>query len=360
MSRRLRVAYTLEQCWHAVPGGTGVAALEVRDQLADHDELELVPVAGTHLERPAEPWDPGPGVRSLPGHGARLYASWLWLGRPAVERATGPVDVVHATTIIPPVTRHPLVVTIHDLAFLHEPAHFTRWGNAVFRRSLSIIRRRAALVLCSSAATLADCAAAGIDPDRLRLVPLGVRPVESVSAERVTAVRATWGLPERFVFAVGTLEPRKNLRRLADAVAQSGLGLPLVVAGPAGWGEVGVDDTGVRFLGFVDRSDLAALYAACTVFALPSLREGFGLPVLEAMQQGAPVVTSAGTSTEEVAGGAAVLVEPTSVDDIARGLHDAVERADELARLGRARAASATWAHTAELTLAAYREAARP
>ena len=161
---------------------------------------------------------------------------------------------------------------------------------------------------------------------------------------------------------VGTLEPRKNLRRLVAAMAAAdGDRLPLVVAGPAGWGDAAPADVGradVRFVGFVAPADLPGLYAAATVFAYPSELEGFGLPVAEAMAQGAPVVTSAGRSTEEVAGGAAVLVDPLDVDSIRAGIVEAAARADELAAAGRARAADLTWEAAAERTLAVYREAA--
>jgi glycosyltransferase involved in cell wall biosynthesis len=134
---------------------------------------------------------------------------------------------------------------------------------------------------------------------------------------------------------------------------------PLVVAGAAGWGDVGTVDHGdTLFLGFIADADLAPLYAAATVFAYPSEREGFGLPVAEAMAQGAAVVTSRGTSTEEVAGGAAVLVDPFDVDDIARGLIEAADRSHALAAAARQRAAELTWARSAELTLAVYRELA--
>ena len=164
-------------------------------------------------------------------------------------------------------------------------------------------------------------------------------------------------MPERFALFVGTVEPRKNLANLAAAMAHLP-DLPLVVAGAAGWGDATPRRATVRFLGFVPDGDLAGLYAAADVFCYPSLREGYGLPVLEAMAQGTPVVTSRATSTEEAAGGAAVLVDPLDVDDIARGVLEALDRRDELAAAGRTRAAAQTWARTAELTVAAYREAA--
>jgi glycosyltransferase involved in cell wall biosynthesis len=134
---------------------------------------------------------------------------------------------------------------------------------------------------------------------------------------------------------------------------------PLVVAGAEGWGDMGIEDPGdTRFLGFIPDADLAPLYAAATVFAYPSEREGFGLPVAEAMAQGAAVVTSKGTSTEEVAGGAAVLVDPFDVDDIARGVVEAADRRAELGPPARRRAGELSWTSSAERTLAIYRELA--
>jgi glycosyltransferase involved in cell wall biosynthesis len=133
--------------------------------------------------------------------------------------------------------------------------------------------------------------------------------------------------------------------------------LPLVVAGADGWGDVDLPPhDGVTFLGFVPHADLHPLYAAAEVFCYPSIREGYGLPVLEAMAQGCPVVTSSGTATEETAGSAAVLVKPTDPTDIARGITGARRRHAELAAKGRARASHLSWARTAELTAAAYRE----
>ena len=349
----MRVAYTLEQCWHDAPGGTAVAAIEVARRLAPRTDVTLVGVAGRHRSAPKPDWRAPIPVAQLPLPRPLLYESWLRLRRPRVEQATGPVDVAHATGLVPCATDAPLVVTMHDVAFLDDTSKFSRQGLRVMRRSLDVARDRAAMVITSSEASRRDLEANGVEPARIRVVPLGVDHAPA-SSEAIAAVRQRHSLPERFVLFVGTLEPRKNLRRLA--AANEPMVMPLVVAGPAGWGDATDDLAGdLRFLGFVPRSDLPALYAAATVFAYPSESEGFGLPVLEAMNQGAPVVTSTGTSTEEVAGGAAVLVDPFDVDSIAAGLAEAERRADELSAAGRARAATMTWDAAAERTLDVYR-----
>ena len=355
----MRVAYTLEQCWHRVPGGTGVAALRIAEALAIHDDVRLIGVAGRHRYLPPEPWTPSIPVAHLPIASPWLYEGWLRAQWPKVERATGPVEVAHATTLIPCPTDAPLVVTIHDLAFLHDASHFTRHGVGVFMRSLEITRRHADLVLCCSQSTMDDCVAAGLPAERLRYVPLGVETARA-SHDDVVRVRRSYGLPEEYVLFVGTLEPRKNLAGLVAAMAHLEEPLPLVVAGADGWGEeTDVADADVRFLGFVPAEDLDPLYAGASVFAYPSEREGYGLPVLEAMAQGAPVVTSRGSGTEETAGMAAVLVDPRDPADIARGITEARARRTEVKEKGLARAQRRSWSHTAELTAQAYRELAR-
>jgi glycosyltransferase involved in cell wall biosynthesis len=218
------------------------------------------------------------------------------------------------------------------------------------------IRRRAEIVLCPSTVTMLDAERAGINADRLRLVPLGVESQPVTDAD-ISAVRAKYSLPAEYLLFVGTVEPRKNLRRLVDAMAVSKCSLPLVVAGSQGWGESGVSPTSsVQFIGFVADSDLPALYSSAAAFCYPSEREGFGMPVLEAMSYGTPVVTSLGTSTEEVAGGAAVLVDPFDVEDIARGIDEVLSRRQELSIWGLRQAARRQWSETARLTVAAYRE----
>ena len=353
----MRIAFTLEQCWHRVPGGTGVAAIEVARELSSRTDVNVVGVVGRHRHAPTKGFEPPIPVSTMPIGGGILYEAWTRARWPKVESVVGDAQVVHATTIIPPATDLPLVATVHDIAFVRHPGFFTTHGNRIFNRSLHILRERASIVLCSSLVTMSDMVDAGFDASRLRHVPLGVRTSPITDSDRAR-VRATYELPERFVLFVGTLEPRKNLARLIAALSSIENAPPLVVVGMEGWGEqTPVTYHDVRFTGFVPPHNLAAIYEACTVFAFPSLMEGYGLPVVEAMAHGAPVVTSRGTSTEEVAGGAAVLVDPASESSIADGLREAMASRDDLVARGRERAALLTWSATADLTVAAYRDA---
>jgi glycosyltransferase involved in cell wall biosynthesis len=354
----LRIAYTLEQCWHRVPGGTAVAALELARELRRRPRLELVGVAAAHRAPPADPWRPPIPARHLPLPRVVLYEAWHGLRRPRVERATGRVDAIHATGLAVPPRSAPIVMTIHDLSFLAYPEHFSRPGRRFFRRSLELARREADVVLCSSQATLEHCAAVGFDAARLRHVPLGVS-VEPAGDGDVMRVRERYGLAAPYVLWTGTLEPRKNLPRLLRAFEALGRDVDLVLVGPRGWHEDVRVSTRTRVLGFVPGADLRALYAGASAFCFPSLMEGFGFPVLEAMAQGTPVVTSRGTSTEELAGDAGVLVDPRDHEAIAAGLEQALADDGRLAEAGRRRAAEFTWARTADLVLRAYREVTR-
>jgi len=356
----MRAAITLEQCWHRVPGGTARAALDTVAAVSARGDVEQIGVSGWHRSPPPEAWRPSIEVRSLPLPRALLYDAWQRLHRPKVERATGPVDVVHATGHVAAPSRAPLVASVWDLSFLHDPSHFTARGISVFTRFLEVIRAEAAVVVCPSEATRADCVDAGIDAARLRVAPLGThaRPVSPAEIERV---REHYQLHRPVVLFNGTVEPRKNVGRLMEAFDRLGdVDAELVLVGPDGWGaELPV--TAARRIGFVPRADLEALYAAAAVVAYPSLREGFGLPVLDAMAQGAAVLTSATTATAEVAGEAALLIDPLDVDDIAAGLASLLSDRELAMRLGeaaRARAATFTWERTAELVVAAYRDAA--
>jgi glycosyltransferase involved in cell wall biosynthesis len=370
----MRVAVTLEQCWHEVPGGTARAALDTVDAIAARSELgvDQVGVSAWHRSPAPADWAPSIPVRALPLPRNLLYDAWQRLRRPQVERATGPVDVVHATSHVASASRAPWVATVHDLHFRHEPGHFTPRGVSVFERFLSLVIGEGALVVCPSEATRVDCLAAGIAADRVRVVPWGTAATPA-RAEAVAAVRRRHHLDRPFVFFAGTVEPRKNLATLVEAFrrlpppADPAQRPELVLAGSSGWADLPAGAG--RHLGFVPREELEALYAAATVVCYPSLREGFGLPVLEAMAQGAAVVTSATTSTAEVVGAAApgsgheagVLVDPLDADALAGALDALLRDPDRRARLGaaaRVRAGELTWERTARGMADAYRAAA--
>jgi glycosyltransferase involved in cell wall biosynthesis len=361
------VAVTLEQCWHRVPGGTAQAALESVRAVRAHGSVEQVGVSAWHRRPPEAPWRPPIPVLALPLPRRALYEAWHRARRVPVERATGAVDVIHATGMAVPPPSAPIVVTVHDLAFLRDRSRGTRHGMAFFMRSLELARRDATLVIGPSEATLADCRANGFDPARLRLVPWGIDP-RPATAEEVATARSRHRLWTRYVLFTGTIEPRKNLPRLLDAFARLDRSdVQLVLAGPQGWNEdldahlEPIRDK-VAAVGFVAPDELRALYAGAEVVCYPSIEEGFGLPVLEGMAQGTAVVTSATTSTAEVGGDAAVLVEPTDVTSIADALASLLDDPDRRARLGEAGRRRAVevfpWSATAAALEAVYREAA--
>ena len=269
-------------------------------------------------------------------------AVWYPLG---LRRRGHGADVLHCTTFRGPASASvPVVVTVHDLAVLRYPETFPRWHRLYGRAGLRRVLQRAAAVVAVSELTKGEVVdLAGVPPERIRVVSNGVDPVFSPLP---TVSRGA------YVLAVGTLEPRKNLARAVEAARLAGVELRVV--GARGWG--GVDVPG--WLGEVPDSELASLYRGARCVLYPSLYEGFGLPVLEAMACGTPVVTSRGTAMEEIAGGAAVLVDPLDAQAIADGIADAERRHDELVALGLARSRAFTWESAADEIERLWRELA--
>ena len=267
--------------------------------------------------------------------------------------------------------RVPTVPMVADMvAFLPGTAAQRRAG-LIERATLRPAVARSARLLCISESTRRDLVARypAAEPKAVTVLlgvsdELGREPDPAALAE----VRSRLELPERFVLATGTLEPRKNLPRLAEAHAQLGGADPLILTGPPGWeldrALAGVRERGadVRLLGYVSDSDLTALYRLCTVFAYPSLYEGFGLPLLEAMRCGAPCVTSNVSSLPEVGGHAVEYADPLDAGSIAAALESLLADPSRREALGRAaakRAASFTWTKTADETVALLEAAAR-
>lgn len=351
--------------WHTVPGGSATSIIGLLQGLTGDGDfgLDLIGVAAKHDEPPEESLRPPIEVRHLNLPRRLVYLTWQHFGWPDIEAATGRVDVTHATTLAVPGTIAPLVVTVQDLAFLHEPDHFTRNGLRFFDRGVKRTLRHADLVVVPSEATAEDCRSIGLRDDRLRIVPWGIDPTPVTDVE-VEAVRQRWQIDKPYVLFVGTIEPRKNLPRVVEAFSRMASDTHcLVIVGWKGWKEdlgsiIETSDADVRPLGYVPGDDLPALYRGADVCCAPSLREGFGMPVLEAMTQATPVVTSAGTSTAEVAGDTGVLVDPLDVDAISEGLQRAIDERDELGAAGLRRSEQFSLHATAQGYADVYAEAA--
>ena len=287
------------------------------------------------------------------------------------------VDVAHSLHYALPLisfgTRR--VVTFHDMTFFDMPEVHERFKVFYFQHFMRAAMRLADALLFVSHSSRTDCLKRLGQPHGITAVtPLGKSEVFSqlLPAERLQQVRETYGLGEHFVLYVGTIEPRKNLPRLVEAFARLAPHFPklqLVLAGAMGWLTHELSRTleavglGARVVlpGFIAETDKPALLAACTLFVYPSLYEGFGLPVLEAMASGAPVITSNVSSLPEVAGNAAVLIDPLSTDSLTQAMDELLRspaRQAELRRRGPEQAAHFTWERTASLTARVYADCA--
>jgi glycosyltransferase involved in cell wall biosynthesis len=264
---------------------------------------------------------------------------WSRLGRPALERFLGRFDVLHFTDwMYPPQRAGARSTMIHDLVPLRFPEWTTRRTRAMHGAKYRNAARTCDVIFTNSRYTADDVRdLLAVPEERLRVAPPGVDPVFTAAGPR-----ADLGRP--YVLTVATLEPRKNLGTLAAAHRLLGDGYALAVAGGEGWGEQpDLDAPGVLRLGFVGDERLAELYRGAAAFVFPSRFEGFGMPVVEAMACGVPVVASSHPSLDEACGEAAVRADPESAEELALAIERAVRERDELVARGLEHARTFTW-----------------
>jgi glycosyltransferase involved in cell wall biosynthesis len=374
----VRVAVNVEQLLQPAPGGIGrYTAQLVKLVPTRAPAVDVTVFTARHARRQVEAALDAYGLRDvdavvLPLPRPLLYDAWNVFGRAGPGRRIAPVDVVHApSAAVPPVKGVPLVVTVHDAAPVTVPESSTRRGRWFHKRGFAAAARRARLVIVPSEFAADEIAAnTPIPRELLRVVPNGVDVAPATPAD-VDRVTHRYGLADRpYVFWLGTLEPRKNLSVLLRAFAAldpAAVPHRLVLAGPEGWGRGAVDESRVRelgdrvqLLGLVPGGDAAALYAGADLFVFPSRHEGFGLPLLEAMVQGTPVVASDIPPLREVGGDAARFVAVDDPDALADALQsllsDAGARAALVAR-GLDRAQHYSWERCIDATIAVYHEA---
>ena len=306
------------------------------------------------------------GVDGLPGgyrvaprrFSARaLQALWSRLDWPPVEALSGRVDVFHGTNfVLPPTRRAGGVLTIHDLAYLKHADTVTP-ASLRYRTLVPRALRRGALVLTSTAACAMEIAATyRLDPSRVAVAPLGVGAEWFAAPPRRPA-----GLPESYVLFAGSLEPRKNLPVLLDAMARLPDAPPLVLAGPPGWGAAVTARPGVVVPGYLSGDALVGAVAHAAALVLPSRDEGFGLPAVEALATGTPVVASDLPVLREVLGDHAAYAPAGDAAALADAIGSVLREGNggpDIRAARRAHASTYTWKRCAATTLATYERAA--
>jgi glycosyltransferase involved in cell wall biosynthesis len=296
----------------------------------------------------------------------------------SAELRRHPVDVLHVQFTAPPFAPCPVVTTIHDLSFEHLPETFKRRSRAQLRLTVRRTARKAALILTLSEFSRRDIIETyAVDPERVIVTPAAApthfKPI--ASATELEKVRERYGIGANYLLSLGSIQPRKNLTRLIEALlwlrtARPDDELPqLIIAGKRGWLDDEVFRAAqqdsvkecIKFVGYVPEEDLPALYSGAMCFVYPSYFEGFGLPVLEAMQCGAPVIVGNQTSLPEVAGDAALLFDPFDTRALGEAIAKVIDHPNyraELRARGLKRAAEFSWIAAANLTLKAYERAA--
>jgi glycosyltransferase involved in cell wall biosynthesis len=333
------------------------------------DSVRVTALLGAEALEPPTDLDLVRSHRDTSSPSARVL--WEQLAQPHVLRQTE-ADLVHGPVFVGPlIAPCPVVTTIHDLSFIRFP-HLFRPANRLYLSIMTRLsaRRARRLIAVSEHAASESVDLLGVPRDKVTVVYHGVDAAfRPLPAAEVAAFRERRGLPERFLLFVGTLEPRKNLRRLIKAFARIHDGRDrLALVGGKGWlyddlfadvEELGLGEA-VLFPGYVPKEELPLWYNAATAFVYPSLYEGFGMPVTEAQACGTPVLTSNTSSLPEAAGEEALLVDPHDVESIAAGLKRLLDDADlrkQLREHGLVHARTFNWTRTARETIEVYRQA---
>ncbi len=344
--------------------GTGRYVAALAEHLAAQTDIDLTVLWPKHL--PVPDWH----VSFIPVS-ARAPVCRLWHDQ--VTARNHGFDVIHYPATVGPLLSTPnAVITIHDLDFMRDTAWHRRSRTSYYtfamRRSASLARR----IIADSTATADDVhRMLGVPVDLIDVIPLGVgEEFQPASQEAQTAVRPRYSLPRTFFLFVGTLEPRKNLVRLIHAYSKIADRCPqdLVIAGRDGWkfGDIYAAAAAadcsqrIHFPGYIADADLPAVMSAAQAFVWPSLWEGFGLPPLDAMACGTPVISSNTSSMPEVLGDGAVYFEPCDTDALAQALIEVASNEslrEDMRRKGQAQATQFTWERTARATVDSYRKA---
>ncbi|MGD8462712.1 MAG: glycosyltransferase family 1 protein [Anaerolineae bacterium] len=321
---------------------------------------------------------PPAGLGSIPARTVRAgYKPWrmaVWAGqvaRVSFDRLVPGAKLFHATEhLLLPLRDIPTVLTIHDMIFALFPEHQKRLNYWYLNATMPLYCQRASAIVTVSQSSKRDIVALyDVEPDKVSVIYEAAAPgFRPVSREQARATGERYGLPDHYLVHVGTIEPRKNLTRLVEALQllhEQGLTIPLVVVGGKGWLYEGffqrLEDLEIRdrvhFPGYVADADLPALYQGATAAVVPSVYEGFGLPVLEAMACGTPVLASHVSSLPELGGDAARYFDPYSTEDIAHAIRSVWSDNDlqaEMSQAGQAQAAKFSWAQAAKETLSVY------
>lgn len=314
-----------------------------------------------------------PNLKLVQARTSPLRKHWWTIGLPLYARHSS-FDLFHGTNYnVPLWNRCPTVMTIHDLSlFLYSETHEDHLVARARMRLPTMIRTATKIITPSETVKKEVSTHLKVNEAKIVAIPEAARPgFVRKSGEEVSTLKRKLGIDEQFILFVGTIEPRKNLitliRAFEEIIRATALRPQLVIAGKEGWRNNELFDylrgtaaaERLRFTGYVSDQELAALYSACSVFVYPSLYEGFGLPLLEAMACGAPVITSQIPSIRETVGSAARLVVPTDIGGLAQAIVDVLEVPAErkhLATEGQKRAAGFTWQKTAEATMQVYEE----